>query len=108
MSEKQASDKTNEARTRLEILQGVSNELIGKVVVLWRTYSDTDQGKSAKIEKAAMIHRMVIDALRFEPDIRKIAELEKLGLEVREELDAARKVHPISNRTEGTEQTATA
>jgi cytochrome oxidase Cu insertion factor (SCO1/SenC/PrrC family) len=91
------------AEIKLETLQALSFELIGKSVQLWRTYDDSDKGKGQKIEKAARIHEMIIDAMRFHPDIKHLREIAQNLEEVEKELAVAGKIRPIATRSPGTE-----
>jgi hypothetical protein len=92
----------------LEKLQGASYELIAKCVLLWRTYQDTANMKGVKIDKAVKIHRMLIDAMRFHPDIKQLHVLSEMAGEVEKELAALRKVHPITPGSQGAKPTAAA
>jgi len=98
---KQARETVEGTQISAETLQKLSFELIAKSMILWRTYSDTDQGKGAKIDKAMKIHQAVIDAMRFHPDIRELKQLHDMAEEVRQELEIARKIHRIPAGTEG-------
>ena len=92
-----------ETEITAKTLQKISFELIGKSVLLWRTYRDTDQCKGQKIHMATRMHQMIMDAIRFHPDIQRLAELEKVAEEVEQELAVARKIRRILSGTRGTE-----
>jgi len=64
-----------EAQITVEILQKISFELIAKSLKLWRTYSEDRRHKGRKIRTAALIHRMVIDAIRHDEDIQHLKQL---------------------------------
>lgn len=81
-----------------ETLQKLSIELINKCLELWRTYKDSKQAKGHKIQAAFGIHRMIIDALRYHPDIQQLKALHEKAQEVEEELAIIRKIHPITSR----------
>jgi hypothetical protein len=47
---------------------------------------------------------MVIEAIRFHPDIKHLRELDEYREEVEHELELARKIFRFAKRTEDTEQ----
>ena len=95
---KQAREQTSLAPTppeiKIETLQALNFELIGKAVQLWRTYRDDEKSKGIKISKAMEISDRIIAAMRYHPDITHLRELDKWREEAERLVDAARKIHP--------------
>ena len=77
----------------LRLLQNFSLELITDSVKLWRTYASDKWGKGEKIVKAALIHKMLMDAIKIHPDIMEIEEIR----EAYEELKAVAKIRSFQN-----------
>ena len=91
--------KTVEIST--EMLQGLSFELIARLVELWRKLDvSSSPGKGRKFSYGAMLHRMIIDAMRFHPDIARLKELSEMEEQVRIEIANARKVHGLTEPTQ--------
>jgi len=88
--------KRRASQINVDMLQALSFELIDKSVELWRTYQDTEKSKGIKIHTAKAIHDMVIDAMRYHPDIKRLRQLQATIEEIETELAAARKVHRIT------------
>jgi hypothetical protein len=102
-SNRNLSDDTPKTpEVKLETLQALSFELIGKSVTLWRTYKEDDKSKGIKIERAYRIHQMVIDAIRFHPDIQHLRELDKYREEAEQIIANARKVFEANPRRQRT------
>ncbi|MGA8905205.1 MAG: hypothetical protein WB661_09385 [Candidatus Bathyarchaeia archaeon] len=83
-------------------LQALSFYLIVESLRIWKSYKEIGRSKATKINAAARIHDMITDAIRLHPDIQHLAELdemaeqlEKSSREIREELDALRKVRSL-------------
>jgi hypothetical protein len=76
------------------LLQNLSFELIAKSLNLWRTYADDKRGKGEKIAKAALIHKMLMDAMKLHPDIVEIKEIREAYEELRAQNQTQR---PLSN-----------
>ena len=98
---------TKEAETTPETLENISFELITKLLNAWRTpkkhsftFKSKHQEASWKFNAAIKLHSIIIDAMRFHPDLRRLAELHRVAEEVEQELAVARKIHPILARTE--------
>jgi hypothetical protein len=92
LSERNLSDeKPKAAELSPETLSTLSFELIAKSITLWRTYKENDKSKGIKIHTAAMIHRMVIDAMRYNRDIAELAKILKEYELIRNEYELARK-----------------
>jgi hypothetical protein len=95
----QEPQKTPEIK--LETLQAVSFEIITQLTLLWRSLeSVSSRGKGRKFKYGFTLHQLIIDAMRFHPDLRRLAELHRVAEEVEQELAVARKIHPILARTE--------
>jgi RecG-like helicase len=73
------------------MLQRISFELIARAVKMWRTYKETDDSKARIIEQASRIHSMVIDAMRFHPDLKQLRELHEINQEVLKEYELAKR-----------------
>jgi hypothetical protein len=62
---------------KLETLQSISIELIGKLLLIWRAYKDTKENRVRLFDLGKKLHDMVIDAMRFHPDITNLSKLHK-------------------------------
>ena len=82
IAKKLTTEPVETPEIKLETLQTLSYELIDKSVTLWRTYKDTAQGKGKKLDKAPAIHKMIIEAMRFHPDIMELGKLHDYEREV--------------------------
>ena len=103
-----------------ETLQNISFEIIAKLVTWWRNPKEAGAKFESEMErlewsidKALRIHDKVSDAMRFHPDIEKLAdyakkldELEQRMKEDREEFAISRKIKPLAT-TRSTEQGGT-
>jgi hypothetical protein len=107
LSRNQPTSEPKSPEIKLETLQALSFELIGKAITLWRTYAEDRRGKGMKIQLATRIHEMVIQAMRFHPDIQTQRKYLEIAEEVERELAAARKVHSLTPRTEDPQQAST-
>jgi hypothetical protein len=72
-----------------EMLQALSFELIARLVELWRKLDvSNSQGKGRKFNWGSQLHRMIIDAMRFHPDIVELSKLHEFEREVTAEYEA--------------------
>jgi hypothetical protein len=80
-----------------ELLQTLSFELIANLTELWRKLDiSSSPGKGRKFSWGSLLHRMIIDAMRYHPDIKRLKELAEYEDQVREEIANARKIHRIT------------
>lgn len=94
--------KTREQLIKLEELIDYSFEIVQKSMTLWRKYKDTDRARSQKIRVGIDIHKMIIEAMRINPDMRSVKELSKQFDEVKTELDLAKRTTGDERRTSTT------
>ena len=97
------TSRTKEQLLKLEELVEFSFELVTKAMQMWRTYRETTKAKGQKIRMGIEIHKMIMDAMKINPDMKSVKELSKHFDEVKAELDLAKRTFGDERRPKKTE-----
>jgi phosphodiesterase/alkaline phosphatase D-like protein len=95
-------------RNDLETLQAYSFKIIHELMALWDGFEKKgSRGKGRKFSYGALIHRMIIDAMRYHQDISQLAEIVARYEELKAEYDLAARSGILNGEVQAPQQAVT-
>jgi len=61
-----------------EMLRKHSFWLIEETIKIWKSYREVGKSKASKIRAASVLHKMITDAIRADPDLQDLEKLHQI------------------------------